>query len=545
MGKTLFGQTIGIDYDFEVYKQYPIIKEANTDFGYRREVGNQPKKLRVASYCRVSTDEELQLNSLENQIIHYTNYIRSNPEWQFAGIFSDRGKSGTKTQSRTGFNKMIRYARSGKIDIIICKSISRFARNVLDTLNTVKLLKEDGVRVIFERENIDTGSMSSDFILTLLSATAEEESRSISDNINWSLTKRFESGEPIFARLMGYAKVDNKPWVIVEEEAKIVREAFEEYLKGNTPTQIAKMFIRKGYKKANGRRDWSAIAVRDILKNERYTGDALCQKTYTKDHLSHSVAINNGERNQYLLKNHHDPIVDRGTFEKVQKLLSKNSRKVIRDKRKTYPLSGRLVCAECGSNFQRFICRGKVTWRCGKHTKSKLLCSMTGIREENIRQALTKAFIKKYQAYDKEHEIQITKLIKELQRAESRRENEQNQLRVELEKALLAENAAIIKLKDTTELTQKRIEIEEKIAKKELLWELFDEDGIYRKESMEELERLKSMSVTKTEFEELINDIKFIRAWVILIKAVSPYLFSITWINGEETEIMIEKGDDQ
>ncbi len=353
-------------------------------------------------------------------------------------------------------------------------------------------------------------------------------------------------GEPIFVRMMGYTKVDGKPWVVVEEEAKIVREAFEECLNGNSPSQIAKMFIRKGYKKANGRTDWSAIAVRDILKNERYTGDALCQKTYTKDHLTHESAINEGERNQYLLKEHHEPIVDRETFKKVQQILSQKSKKIVKGSKRTYPLSSRLICAECGGNLQRFICRGKVTWRCGNHIKSKELCKMTGIREENVQKALVKAFDKKYQINGlDEGKRLIIALMRELQGAESNRESEQNRLRLELKRALLDESTSIIKLEDTTNITQKRIDIENKIANSETWWTMFDEDDAYRKKAIEKLEAVKDSVTPMDDLNKNMNNIEFIRAWVTLIKAVSPYSFSITWLNGDETEIEIERGDDE
>jgi site-specific DNA recombinase len=549
VSNTLFGQNAETNLDFSRHR---IVQNSlgRTNLGLalkeERDLEANPKKLRVASYCRVSTEEELQLNSLENQIIHYTNYIRSNPEWQFAGIFSDRGKSGTGIRSRAGFNKMMRYALDGKIDIILCKSISRFTRNVADALNAIRLLKEKGVKVVFEKEGIDTGNMQSDFILTMLSALAQEESRSISENITWSITKRFEMGEPIFVRMMGYTKVDGKPWVVVEEEAKIVREAFVECLNRNSPSQIAKMFIRKGYKKANGRTDWSAIAVRDILKNERYTGDALCQKTYTKDHLTHESAINEGERNQYLLKEHHEPIVDRETFKKVQQILSQKSKKIVKGSKRTYPLSSRLICAECGGNLQRFICRGKVTWRCGNHIKSKELCKMTGIREENVQKALVKAFDKKYQINGlDEGKRLIIALMRELQGAESNRESEQNRLRLELKRALLDESTSIIKLEDTTNITQKRIDIENKIANSETWWTMFDEDDAYRKKAIEKLEAVKDSVTPMDDLNKNMNNIEFIRAWVTLIKAVSPYSFSITWLNGDETEIEIERGDDE
>ncbi|MGF7186632.1 DNA invertase Pin-like site-specific DNA recombinase [Desulfitispora alkaliphila] len=540
----LFEQTSPVVNDYLRINPVPLGNDTTFNDVGSEALQSQPERLKVASYCRVSTLSDPQEESLENQIIHYTNYIRSNSKWEFAGIFSDQGKSGTKTMSRTGFNKMVRYALDGKIDVILCKSISRFARNVLDTLDTVRLLKENGVKVIFERENIDTGEMQSEFILTMLAVTAQEESRSISDNATWSVTRRFERGDPIFVRVLGYTKDEAKAWIIVEEEAKVVKEAFDECLKGKSLTQIAKMFIRKGYKKANGRRDWSAIAVRDILKNERYTGDVLCQKTYTKDHLSQRRMINDGTKTKYLIKEHHEPIVGREIFNRVQQILARKTRKVKKGPKKTYPLSGRLVCAECGGNLQRFLCRGKVTWRCGNSTKSKMLCNMTGIREENILKAIMEVFKKRYQINKTgPSKHQSIKLIKELLKASYIVEAEQNQLRLELERALQAENAAIINCADTTDLANKRTSIEEKIAVRKPWWDLIDKDDFYKKEALDILEKMKSMEGLTKESMQNIYNIKFLRAWVVRVKAISPFLFSITWVNGDETEVELREGE--
>ena len=232
MSNTMFEQTL------EGYSASIPAVTRNTE--YRRniktsEVDIKPQKIRTAAYARVSSETEMQDNSLENQIIYFTNHIRSNPKYHFIGVYSDKGKTGTKMDSRPGFMKLIRYALDGKVDLIYCKSISRFARNVVDTVETVRKLKAAGVRVIFEREGIDTGDIQSEFLLVTLSALAEEESRGISENLNWSYAKRFEKGEPVFMRILGYTKDKDKAWIIVEEEAEIVREAFNEYLNGLSP----------------------------------------------------------------------------------------------------------------------------------------------------------------------------------------------------------------------------------------------------------------------------------------------------------------------
>ncbi len=503
-----------------------------------------PNKPKVASYCRVSSLTDSQEESLENQMIHYTNYIRSNPEWQFAGIYSDRGKTGTKIKNRMGFSRMIRDAMEGKIDTILCKSISRFARNVTDTLNTIRALGSVGVNVVFEKEHLDTNNMQSEFILTMLSAVAQEESRSISSNITWANTKRFEKGEAKFSRILGYKKEMDIPWIVVEEEAAIVEEAFQLFLEGYSTRQISKIFIEKGYEKANGRTEWSASIIRDMLQNERYTGDVLCQKTYTKDHLSHEIEKNLGERNQFLIKNNHESIIDRNTFDEVQKRITENKTNVKRGKRKSYPLSGRLVCGECGSNLHRYICRDIVTWRCGNQTISHQLCTMKGVKEENIIKAILKGFSQRYENDQTTGRRQVIQLMKELQSALSIRDAQQNQLRLELERALLLENNAIFKCEETEEFTKKRKEVENQIAMKESWWQLVDEDDVYQKRALETLAEIKDNPRPELELQVAKNRIEFLRGWVVRVKAVSPILFTISWINGDETEIEIKEGEE-
>lgn len=506
----------------------------------------QQKRPKVAAYCRVSTLSDMQEDSLENQTIHFTNFIRSNPDWSFAGVYSDRGKSGTQTQSRYGFNKMIRQALDGKIDIILCKSLSRMARNVSDTLDTVRLLKEKGVRVIFESEGIDTGDMQSEFILTMLSAVVQEESRSISENNTWAFRKRCERGDVRFNRMLGYTSTEERDWVIVEEEAKMVQEAFDEFLKGTGLSRIARKFLIKGHKKVNGKTDWSGISIKGILTNERYTGDVLCQKRYTKDHLSHKVVVNNGERNQYLISDHHEPIIRRHIFDEVQALFSKNNKnnkKKSKGRWKSYPFSGRLVCARCGRNFVRSANGDVVTWRCGSRSKNILLCSMKGIKEEKFKQPLVQAFIERYQIdYSNHSTSQITRLIKELQSAASSREFEQNRFRLDLERALLEENTAILKSSEVSHLTEKRLAVEERMAERESWWEMVDRDYIYRKEALDVLTNLKLVGDPVKQLRQQMENLSFLRAWAVRIEAVSPYLFSITWVSGDKTEIDLTKG---
>ncbi|QGG47359.1 recombinase family protein [Heliorestis convoluta] len=451
-------------------------------------------------------------------------------------------------EQRKGFKKMIRHALEGKIDMIICKSISRFARNVLDALNIVRKLKEKGVQVVFERENIKTGNMQSEFILTMLAATAQEESRSISENVTWSYEKRFQQGEPVFTRMLGYKKDKDNNWIVIDEEAKIVREAFEQCLQGRNPAQIAKSFIRKGYQKVNDRTDWSALAVRDILKNERYTGDVLCRKYYVQNHLGKRIA-NDGSKTQYLIYDHHEAIIEKEIYEKVQEKLMEKTKKKPSGKRKRYSFSGRSICGYCGGKLQRFICRGIVTWRCGTHTKSKNLCAMTGIREEMIVKAMIRGFMERYQSrdYQKKQDL-ATKLIEELQGVNSATDSAYNQIRLELERILYKENLVVLnpevqdKDGQLKALNEKRTKIEEQMAAKEAWWILLEEDSEYRQRAIETLENLRAVKVSLKELKEHLNNNDFLRAWVVRVKALSPISFSLNWFDGEETLVEFNEG---
>lgn len=508
----------------------------------------QPKKLRVAAYVRVSSLLDEQEGSFDNQKTHYTQLIRSTPGWKMVDIYTDQGRSGTSMAKRPGFNRMIRHAYEKKIDIILCKSVSRFARNVLDAINTIRELTELGVRIIFDKENIDTGDMASEFILTMLSATAQEESRSISENINWALEKRYERGEPVFVRKLGYQKNEQKEWIIIEEEAHIVREAFEEALNGKTPAQIAKQFIKKRYKKINGRTDWTSTTVRLMLLNRDYTGDVICQKYYTESYLSHKRVANNGERNQYFIENHHEPIVSRETFEAVQRELERRKKPNKNKKVNRYPLSSRIQCGKCGGNLHRFICKGVVRWRCENNVRSKELCTMGSIKEEVIREAMQDAFLERYRMarfiYD------MDRMKKDLTRAVAARDFSYNRLRLDLEQILLEENIALINANgseaDSTdekleELASKRASIEKELKIREEWWELLDQDFAFREEANTKLKELDAVRDPSKQLQKELQNISFLRAWVVRVKAITPMSFCMHWIDDKETIVDLRK----
>ena len=511
----------------------------------------KPKQLRVAAYVRVSSLSDEQEGSFDNQKTHYTQLIRSTPGWKMVDIYVDQGRTGTSMDKRPGFNRLVRHAKEQKIDLILCKSVSRFSRNVLDAINTIRELTQIGVRIIFDKENIDTSDMTSEFILTMLSATAQEESRSISDNISWALTKRFERGEPVFCRKLGYQKNEQKEWIVIEEEALIVREAFEEAAGGKTPAQIAKQFIKKGYKKINGRTDWSSTTVRLMLLNRDYTGDVICQKYYTECHLSHKQSVNRGEKHQYFVENHHEPIVSRELFQAVQRELEKRRKPNRNKKVNRYPLSSRIQCSKCGGNFHRFVCRDIVRWRCENNVKSKELCTMKSIKEPDILKAMQEAFLKRYQ--QKRYLYDMEGMQKDLTRAVAARDFSYNRLRLDLEKILLEENVTLINVNGSeseqsnekiVQLALKRAAIEKELKVKEDWWELLDQDFAFRETAQAKLKALDAVRDPSKLLQKELKDITFLRAWAVRVKAISPMSFCIKWLDEKETIIDLGEGEE-
>lgn len=345
------------------------------------------QKKRVAAYARVSTDNEEQASSYQTQVDYYTNYIQGRSDWKFVEVYTDEGISGTSTKKREGFKRMIEDALAGKIDLIITKSISRFARNTVDTLSAIRQLKEKNIGVYFEKENINTLDGKGEVLLTIMSSLAQEESRSISENVTWSLRKRFEEGKASvgYSRFLGY----DKDFVINEDEAAIVRQIYQWYIKGYSFGQIANKCMDLEYPTPSGKQKWYPVSVKNILTNEKYKGDALLQKGYTPDFLTHKRVINNGEVQQYYVKEHHPAIISPEMFDKVQVLMTARAQT-----KGLYAFSGRIVCGECGGTYRRKTLHStdkykKVVWGCHNKTKSKHQVSFLEIPE--IEKAFTKA----------------------------------------------------------------------------------------------------------------------------------------------------------
>ena len=365
-------------------------------------------QLRVAAYCRVSTEVEEQQNSYQVQIAYYTDLINKKKEWTLAGIFADEGISGTQTKKRTKFNRMIRMCRNKKIDLVITKSISRFARNTVDCLEYVRQLKDLGIGVIFEKENINTLTMTSEFMIALYGSFAQAESESISKNVSWGKEKAYREGKVQFQykHLLGYKKgADGKP-EIIPEEAETVKLIYTMFLDGHSMKNIALILHVKGIHTKTGSTEWRTNTITRILQNEKYVGDALLQKTFTSDCITHKVVKNHGERPMYLVTNHHDPIIDRDTYNRVQQELARrNSKRKISDKTVTeqgkysskYALSELLICGHCGTPYRRttWAARGKkqIVWRCLsrlEHGKKYCPDSPT-IKEEQLHRGILRA----------------------------------------------------------------------------------------------------------------------------------------------------------
>jgi len=338
------------------------------------------RQLRVAAYCRVSTDEEEQLTSYEAQQSYYTDYIMKNRDWAMAGIFADEGITGTSARKRPEFLRMIRLCKKKKIDVVLTKSISRFARNTVDCLNYIRILKELGIAVIFEKENINTLESDSEILITLMGAFAQAESESISANVRWGKRQAMREGKAIiqYNKLYAFQKGDDGRPEIIPEQARIVEEIYNQYLMGSSLRMIKEKLEGDGTLNVSGGTEWTLSAIRSILTNEKYCGDVLLQKTYTSDCISRKVIKNTGQLPMYLVQNHHEGIVSRETFDAVQTEMArrnagkspskKNAPTGMASYSSKYALSERLVCGECGTLYRRctWSRKGKkrVVWRC-------------------------------------------------------------------------------------------------------------------------------------------------------------------------------------
>ena len=358
----------------------------------------EQKKRKVAGYARVSTDHDDQFSSYEAQIDYYTNYIKGRDDWEFVEVYTDEGITGTSTKHREGFKQMIADALDGKIDLIVTKSVSRFARNTVDSLTTIRQLKEAGVEVYFEKENIWTFDGKGELLLTIMSSLAQEESRSISENCTGGQRKRFADGKVSvpFQRFLGYDRGPDGNLVVNREQAVIVKRIYSLFMQGMTYHGIADTLTKDGIPTPGGKKKWSISTVKSILSNEKYKGDALLQKSYTVDFLTKKTKVNEGEIPQYYVEDNHEAIIDPEVFEMVQREMAK------RGKGKKYhsgvhAFSTKIKCGECGSWYGSKVWHSsdkyrRTIWHCNSKFGNQEKCSTPTLQTETIQQMFIIAY---------------------------------------------------------------------------------------------------------------------------------------------------------
>ena len=370
------------------------------------------QKKRIGVYVRVSTDSAMQATSYDIQVSYFKEYVEKNPNWELVEIFADEGLSGTSTKNRVEFNRMIERCKNKEIDYIITKSISRFARNTLDCLHYIRMLKNLGIGIFFQKENLDTLDSKSELFLTILSSMAQEESRSISENTKWGVQKRFQQGKAHIPTtyFLGYTEDEDGNIIIDEKQAKVVRRIYRELLEGKGTPTIAKGLMKDKIRTARNKKTWTSDAVLKILRNEKYKGDCLAQKTVTVDYLTHERVRNKEHQPQYYIRNHHPAIISEKDWEKVQEELTRRN-KMLRDPDNKYsmtysgaaPFSNKLFCGECGrpvtrrrltTHFGEERIPAKFTaWHCraaSKRDKEFTDCSCSYIWEEELEKAFMK-----------------------------------------------------------------------------------------------------------------------------------------------------------
>ena len=446
-------------------------------------------RLRVCAYCRVSTGDEEQINSYESQKKYYDEKINSNSLWVFAGIYADEAITGTLDYKRNEFMRMITDAMEGKFDVIITKSISRFARNTLDTLKYVRRLKERNIAVIFEKENINTLEMSGEFLLTILSSIAQQESESISGNVKLGLKMKKERGEIVgFKHCLGYDyDNDSHEIKIQQDEAEIVRHIFNRYCEGVGSTIIARELTEAGYVPPKGGEKWADSTIRGIIKNEKYKGDVLQGKTFTIDPITHKRMINKGEEDKYYIENNHEAIVSAEVYEKAQSILEKRSGAIETGRRKgnysrKYTFSSRVFCGFCGSVFVRRNLYNNTNhetkvWQCMSYVKNgKKFCPETKAIRENV---IENCFVEAYELLCQDNKEVINNFLNRID-GFLRENNTKSMLqKLEIKKQGIEDkinsliNLMIDGTIDKETFNKKKIELNKKIKKIEKDQELF------------------------------------------------------------------------
>ena len=347
-----------------------------------------PIRKKVAAYARVSSAKEAMLNSLSAQISYYSELIQNNPSWQYIGVYADEAKTGTKGE-RPEFQRLLEDCKQGKIDMVITKSVSRFARNTLIILETVRNLKSMGIDVFFEKENIHSLSEDGELMLTILSCFAQAESLSVSENCKWRIRDRFKQGITTSFKMHGY-ELENNELRVIPDEAKIIKMIFDYYLSGMGINAIVRRLRDKGVATKGGG-IWQENTVKRVLRNEKYAGHLLLQKSFVADHISKKRCKNRGELPMYYVENNHEPIIDADTFQKVQDEISRRTKhNRVSSNQVTYPFSKKIKCGICGKNYRRKIAKIKTkyekpVWMCGTlNDYGKKYCPSSRVPEETL-----------------------------------------------------------------------------------------------------------------------------------------------------------------
>lgn len=383
-----------------------------------------PPQIRLAAYCRVSSDSSDQLHSFAAQIKYYSEYCKRHPEYKFVDIYADEGITGTSMEKRDDFRRMLRDCKKGLIDRIIVKSMSRFARNTEEMLTALRALEQMEVSVYFEEQGLDTKSMNSEMFATFPGMIAQQESVSISQNMRWSYKKRMESGEfNCCAPAYGFDLINGK-LVINETEAAVIRRIFDLYLQGIGMQTIANILNNEGVRRQYGREKWHHTTVNYILNNERYKGDALLQKQITTQTLPFKKQLNHGEQPMYYVENSNPAIVSRETYEAVQALI-KSRQPSCKRKAKNYPLTRTLLCPDCGHTFRRQVVNGTVYWLCAAKATNKTDCAWRRVKEDEV-YATFSLMIRKVQA---NREYLLGTLIRQLEELQYRTTGSQQRVK--------------------------------------------------------------------------------------------------------------------
>lgn len=483
-----------------------------------------PRKRRVAGYARVSTDHEDQLTSYEAQVDYYTNYIKERGDWEFAGIYTDEGISATNTRHRDGFKRMVRDAMDGKIDLIVTKSVSRFARNTVDSLTTVRQLKDKGIEIYFEKENIWTLDAKGELLITIMSSLAQEESRSISENVKWGHRKRFADGKVSvpYSRFLGYEKGENGSLVINQEQAKTVRLIYRLFLEGYTFHSIAGELTARGIETPGGKVKWSQRTVRSILTNEKYKGDALLQKRFTVNFLTKEMKENEGEVPQYYVEHSHEAIISPKFFDWVQEEIKRRL-----DGRKRYSgvsiFSSKIKCGQCGCWYGAKVWHSndkyrRTVYRC--NDKFKQHCTTPHLDEQQIKDIFVKAVNKLIS--DKEEILGNLVVLKEKLTDTAELAKEKDRLAAELSsladkvQGLINENARVARNQEEYNLEYASLARQYEERRKE--YEKVDNDIQNRRVRAEQMDRfiesLRGQKLVK-EFDE--------RLWCSLADCITVY----------------------